>query len=134
MGAERHLTYLDSSAIVKLVVTEPESEALASYLATRTPLVSSALARTEVPRALQTNGAEAVERGEAVLETIDLLNISLRVLAVAGRVGRASLRSLAAIHLASAMEFGEALDGIVTYDQLMAQAAIEAGFRVAAPR
>ncbi len=61
MSAER-ATYLDASALVKLVVRERESSALQRYLRRRRPLVSSALARTEVARALLPLGKEAVER------------------------------------------------------------------------
>src|SRR4051812_50218169 len=67
MSARRRLTYVDSSAIVKLVVAEPESKALRRYLARRQPLVSSALARTEVVRALMPSGEDAVARGQEVL-------------------------------------------------------------------
>lgn len=58
-------TYLDSSAIVKLAVREPESAALRRYLRRRRPPVSSALARTEVLRALLSAGSEAVARGRS---------------------------------------------------------------------
>ena len=66
MSAER-ATYLDSSAIVKLVVAEPESAALRRYLRRRRPLVSSALARAEVARALLPLGEPAVRRGGEIL-------------------------------------------------------------------
>jgi len=66
-------TYLDSSAIVKLAVAEPESGALRRYLRRRKPYVTSALARAEVARALLPFGPTAVQRGEAVLTRIDLV-------------------------------------------------------------
>ena len=94
MSTERRVTYIDSSAIVKLVVAEPESKALRSYLARRRSLVSSALARTEVARALLPSGREAVARGEDALRRIQLLRVNDRVLSEAGRMEPAELRSL----------------------------------------
>jgi predicted nucleic acid-binding protein len=133
MSAERRLTYVDSSAIVKLVVAEPESKALRRYLSRRQPLVSSVLARTEVARALIPGGREAVTRGEDVLRRIQLLRINDRVLHDAGRMEPADLRSLDAIHLASARHLGPSVKQIVTYDERMATAARAGGWSVAAP-
>ena len=80
MSAEQRATYLDSSAIVKLAVAEPESAALRRYLRRRQPLVSSALARTEVVRALLPLGEQAVRRGHAVLARLALIRISDSIL------------------------------------------------------
>ena len=134
MSAERTLTYVDSSAIVKLVVAEPESKALRRHLSRRQPLASSALARTEVARALMPSGPEAVSRGEEVLRRIQLLRVNDRVLQEAGRMEPAELRSLDAIHLASARHLGPSVKQIVTYDDRMAEAARASGWSVAAPR
>jgi uncharacterized protein len=131
-ASSQRLTYLDSSAIVKLAVAEPESRALRRYLA-RKPLVSSALARTEVARALLPLGLEAVERGDDVLRRLRLLRVNERVLAVAGRMFPLELRSLDAIHLASARELGASLRCLVTYDARLASAAREAGCSVSCP-
>ncbi len=127
------MTYVDSSAIVKLVVAEPESKALRRYLSRREPLVSSALARTEVARALMPSGREAVARGEDVLRRIQLLRVNDRVLREAGRMEPVEMRSLDAIHLASARHLGPAVKQIVTYDERMAEAGRESGWSVAAP-
>lgn len=132
MSADR-VTYLDSSAIVKLVVAEPESVALRRYLRRRRPLVSSGLARTEVGRALLPLGEDAVRRGVEVLSTIDLVRISDRLLDLAAQLRPADLRSLDAIHLATAALVGSELLRVVTYDQRMAAAAIDLGWSVAAP-
>jgi uncharacterized protein len=132
MSAERVL-YLDSSAIVELVVREPESAALRRYLRGRRPLISSALARTEVTRALLPLGREAVERGQDVLARIDLARVSDRVLRAAGTLLPPELRSLDAIHLATARQLGEDLGRIVTYDDRMSAAAGSLGLPVAAP-
>jgi predicted nucleic acid-binding protein len=126
MSAER-ITHLDSSAIVKLVEVAPESAALRTSLRRRRPYVSSALARAEVTRALLPRGLEAVRRGQEVLSRIDLLRINDRVLNLAGELQPNSLRTLDAIHLASARLFGASLGRIVTYDQRMAGAARSLG-------
>jgi uncharacterized protein len=133
MSAERTATYIDSSAIVKLAVAEPESKALRRYLVGRGPLVTSALARTEVARALMPSGPEAVARGEEALRRIQLLRINDRVLAEAGRMEPADLRSLDAIHLASARQLGSAVRRIMTYDERMSDAARALGWSVASP-
>lgn len=126
--------YLDSSAIVKLAVREPESAALRRWLRRKRPLVSSALARTEVLRALLPAGEEAVSRGRAVLRGLALLRVNDRVLEAAGLLLPLALRSLDAIHLATARELGDELGSLVTYDDRLAEAARALGHRVAAPR
>jgi predicted nucleic acid-binding protein len=126
-------TYLDSSAIVKLVVAEPESAALRRHLRRRRPLVSSALARTEVMRAVAFEGDEARSRARAVLLRIDLVRINDRVLDAAGLMSPPELRSLDAVHLSTAQQLGTDLGEIVTYDARMADAAQHLGLRTAAP-
>ena len=125
--------YLDSSAIVKLAVLEPESEALRRHLRRRRPLVSSALARTEVLRALLPAGAEAVAAGRRVLASLDIVRLNDRVLDRAATLLPTTLRSLDAIHLATAARLGSDLSEIVTYDDRMAEAARALGHRVSAP-
>jgi uncharacterized protein len=133
MSADQRLTYVDSSAIVKLVATEPESKALRRHLLRRQSLVSSALARTEVARALMPSGPEAVARGDQVLRRVQLLRVNDRVLAEAGRMEPAEVRSLDAIHLASVRDLGSSVRQIVTYDERMAGAARANGWSVATP-
>ena len=132
MSAERG-TYVDSSALVKLAVREAESAALRRYLVRRRPLVSSALARTEVLRALLPVGTDAVRRGREVLGRVELLRVSDRVLEAAGLFTPADLRSLDAVHLASAEQFGMDLRGFVTHDDRLARAAVGRGLRVVQP-
>ena len=127
-------TYLDSSAIVKLAVREPESLALRRYLRRKQPLVSSALARTEVLRALLSAGNEATIRGRAVLQRIDLVRVNDRILNAAGALRPPELRSLDAIHLATAQELGTELRALVTYDDRMVTAAKQLGCNVVQPR
>jgi predicted nucleic acid-binding protein len=127
------VTYLDSSAIVKLVVREPASEGLRRYLRNRRPLLSSALARTEVLRALLGLGEEAVGRGRDVLARIDLVRVNDRVLNAAASLLPEQVRSLDAIHLATAGQLGTDLASVVTYDDRMAVVARDLGYRVAQP-
>lgn len=125
--------YLDSTAIVKLVASEPETSALSDFLGDRQPLVSSALATTEVHRAVLPLGEPFHRQAGEVLARIELIRISSEILADAGRLEPVSLRSLDAIHLASASLFGNTLGGLVTYDGRMFEAANSFGWSVHAP-
>jgi len=126
-------TYLDSSAIVKLVIAEPESGALSRYLRRRKPYVASALARAEVARSLLPLGEIAQRRADAVLARIDLIRVSDTVLRVAGSLLPEDVRTLDAIHLATAQQLGQDLARVVTYDARMQAAAQHLGLDVAAP-
>ncbi|HTV11934.1 MAG TPA: type II toxin-antitoxin system VapC family toxin [Acidimicrobiales bacterium] len=126
-------TYLDSSAIVKLVVDEPESMALRRLLRRRTPLISSALARTEVLRALLLEGDAALARARAVLNRVDMIRVSDRVLGAAGVLLPSEVRSLDAIHLESARQLGPDLGQFVTYDERMLAAAKQLGLKAKRP-
>lgn len=126
-------TYLDASAIVKLAIDEPESAALRWYLRRRRPLVSSALARTEVIRALLDEGEEGIARGGAVLSRMELVRLNDRVLNAAGVLVPPDLRSLDAIHLATAQQLGAGIAQVITYDDRMASAARGLGLKVATP-
>ena len=125
--------YLDSSAIVKLAVREAESAALRRHLQRRRPWVSSALARVEVLRALLPGGDEALAAGRRVLATCDLVRINDVVLNEAAVLEPRDLRSLDAIHLATALRLGEDVGAVVTYDARMAAAARRLRLRVATP-
>jgi predicted nucleic acid-binding protein len=132
MSAEKPI-YLDSSALVKLAVAEPESGALRRSLRRQRPHVTSALARTEVARAMMPFGPDAVARGEAVLRRVEIVRINDRILRLAGSLEPAELRSLDAIHLATAQLIGADLKWVVTYDERMARAALALGLSVRAP-
>ncbi len=126
-------TYLDSSALVKLAVEEPESGALRAHLRRRKILVSSALARTEVLRALLLEGEEGVARGRAVLGRIELIRVNDRLLTAAGLLQTPDVRSLDAIHLATAQELGSDLSQVISYDERMVEAAKGLGLKTASP-
>jgi len=133
MSAEK-ATYLDASAVVRLAVHEPESPALRRFLRRPRPLVTSALARTEVARALLPFGATALGRGVDVLRRIEIIRISDRILAAAGKMPPLELRSLDAIHLATAQQLGDDLGRLCTYDDRMAEAARAMGWAVVTPK
>jgi hypothetical protein len=126
--------YIDASAALKLVVEERESSALADALA-GDQLISSEICRVELARAIRRlglgQGAELLVRG--VVERIELLRLDDQILDRASEVGPTDLRTLDAIHLASALAIGRELDAVVTYDRRLAAAAEGAGFAVLTP-
>jgi uncharacterized protein len=127
--------YLDASALVKLVVAEPESPALLKLLRVWPIRVSSALSLAGVPRALRRAGfsAGARRRARDVLARINLVDIDRRVLAGAAALEPAALRTLDAIHLATALSIREDLQAVVTYDWRLTAAAQRAQLEVLAP-
>lgn len=127
--------YLDSSAFVKLIVEEPETAALRGFLErAEQRRVSSALLRTESLRAVRHLGAEAFAAVREALRRIDLVGVDDRILDAAGTLEPRILRTLDAIHVATAMAVGDDLDAIVTYDERMLEAAALLGFATVAPR
>ena len=127
--------YLDSSAFVKLVVEETESAAVRAFLANRDARrVSSALLRTESLRAVRNLGPDVLAIVREGLRRVDLIGIDDRTLDAAGMLEPQVLRTLDAIHLATAMAVGDDLDVIVTYDERMVEAARLLGLSTATPR
>jgi predicted nucleic acid-binding protein len=128
--------YFDSSAVVKLVQPEVETRALRDFLRTHRSdgRVTSALARVEVVRVMLAGGLPAIERARVVLTGFDLLDLDVELLDRAATISPGTLlRSLDAIHLATAQSIGVELRALVTYDQRLAQAATALGMPVAAP-
>jgi predicted nucleic acid-binding protein len=128
--------YLDSSALVKLVQHEAESEALRRYLRAHASdqRVASELVRLEVVRSVLRGGPAAVAHARRQLARLYLVVMDRQVLDQAATLAPGSLlRSLDAIHLATAQLLGSELRSIVTYDARMAEAATGLGLSVAAP-
>jgi predicted nucleic acid-binding protein len=128
--------YLESSALVKLVQHEAESDALRGYLHVHRgdDRVASELVRVEVVRSVLGGGAEAVAHARRQLARLYLVIIDRQVLDQAATLAPGSrLRSLDAIHLATAQLLGSELRSIVTYDARLAQTAVILGLSVAAP-
>ena len=129
------LVYLDTSALVKLVVAEPESSALLARLGAWPRRVSSALALTELPRALRRAGfgGRVRRRAREVLGRLDLIDMDRRILWAASALEPSTLRALDAIHLATALAVREDLDAMVTYDRRLGAAAERAHLEVVTP-
>jgi predicted nucleic acid-binding protein len=126
--------YLDTSAVAKLVVAEPASEAMASWAATHeTRVIASDLLRTELLRATRRAAPDRMQRARSVLDALTLFNLTSATFERAATLDPEELRSLDALHLAAALELGDELDGIVTYDDRMAAAASLYGVAVIAP-
>lgn len=125
--------YLDSSALVKLVVREPQSAALRRFLRRFPRRISCGLARTEVPRAVRHLGSRVENRAQRLLRRVDLIRLDDALLDAAAGLDPRILRSLDAIHLAAAQLVSADLDAIVTYDRRMTEAAKSLGFVVEAP-
>lgn len=125
--------YLDSSAFVKLIVAEPESQALARDLAGREIAVSSEILEIEALRAAARVGSAALARAPQRLAAVALISLTADIRRSAGALGPPELRSLDAIHLTTALSLAEDLEAVLTYDTRLATAAANAGLRVEAP-
>jgi hypothetical protein len=127
--------YAHSSALVKLVTPEAESDAFRTFLRDRDERVTtSALARTEVVRAVALSGDAAIERARQFLDGIGEVVITRTILDKAAELAPQSMmRSLDAIHLATALELGAHISTVVTYDRRFATAAGDVGLLVVAP-
>lgn len=127
--------YLDSSALVKLVAREPESEALFEFLGRRNQYVSSALARVEVLRAVgRTGGPTSLRRrAEKVLSSVALIRVDDGILERASTLEPTTLWTLDAIHLATGLALGGDLTAFVAYDRRLVVAARKLGLDVQTP-
>ena len=126
------MLYLDSSAIVKLVVREPETADLVRHVRADPDVVSSALAWTEVIRAIARVRGDTA-RAEAVLAGVAMVPIDDGIVRSAARLGPPTVRTLDAIHLATALSLGDDLSHLVTYDERLAHAGVEVGVETIAP-
>lgn len=133
------LFYADASALVKLINDEPQSSALRVFL-TDADVVTSELVVTEVPRAVRRAAARhpslalepLLRRVGEVLEAVALIPVARELLLAAGALAEPALRSLDAIHVATALA-ASPLEGFVSYDERQSAAARLAGLRTLAP-
>ena len=127
--------YLDSSALPKLVVEEDESAALRQWLEARPEAAwfSSALTEVEVLRAVQRVRPHALDAAQAVLDLVVQLEIDEGIRRAAAELPPAGLRSLDAIHLATALLLADEIEAILAYDAKLSEACKRAGLQVAAP-
>ncbi|MBA4181666.1 MAG: VapC toxin family PIN domain ribonuclease [Anaerolinea sp.] len=127
------VAYLDASALVKLVISEQESGALRDYLTHFQTLVSSKLARVEVTRAVSARVPTRANEVTSALRHLRYVGLDDTILETASELPPSVLRALDAIHIASALALGDALEVFVTYDRRMAEAAEALGIPVVAP-
>jgi uncharacterized protein len=129
------MIYLDSTAVVKLAHAEAESPALRAWLDERaeTGWVSSVLTEIESFRALARYAPDAVSRLPAVLDQIELIGLDAPIRILAQAVRPATVRSLDAIHLGTALHARATLTSFITYDKRLLDAAAAAGLPVDSP-
>ena len=129
------MIYLDSSALIKLALTEPESAALAGWLAERAdqPLVSSALHRAEVPRAVWLAEPGALPRSYRLIRRMAKVALTAEVIDNSATLPPQALSLAHAIHLASALALRGELTAFVAYDEDLLAAAADAGLPVVSP-
>lgn len=129
------MIYLDSSALLKLVFQERESDTLQDWLARRAgvPTVSSELAKVEVLRSCRRIDASGLADARSLLGQLDLVPLAGAVVDRAGELEGPGLRSLDALHLASAVLLGADLDAFVAYDHRLLEAAAQAGLETHQP-
>lgn len=126
--------YLDTSAFVKLVVKEPYTQDLCTWLRARdVHVVASELLRTEGLRAARRHSVAAVGKMRTALEAVELVAVSTDVCERAAELDVRIPRSLDAIHVATALTVGDRLDAVVTYDSRLAEACQSYGLRVESP-
>ena len=128
------IAYIDSSALLKLIVVEDETSALEADLASRDGLVTSSLAVVECHRAVRrAANRRIVQRTEQVFDAVYLLDLTPVILERASTIEPAMVRSLDAIHIATALSVDDDTLEVITYDDRMADAARSGGLRVVQP-
>ena len=130
------LYYLDTSAALKLLVEESHSKAFAEFYdqAVGAAWVSSALLRIEVMRAVTRVLPAVLPDARDLLLAFDFISIDDDIVDAAMNEPDRMLRSLDAIHLATARVLGADLTGLATYDDRLAEAGRDAGFEIVSPR
>jgi len=139
-GSDAGLIYLDASALVKVVVEEKESSALRAWIATGPDRLSSVVTAVELRRAARRVAAgvseviarELERETEVLLRGVQLLTLDEQIAQQAATLEPPTLRSIDAIHLATALSVDD-LSHFVTYDARLAEAAARAGLVVAMP-
>ena len=129
------MIYFDTSALVKLIFEEAESEALAEWVTLRpdVPKISSDLSTVELLRTCRRVDAGAVGNANVLLGGIDLLPVDRAIVEQAASLVPTELRSLDAIHLASALSVKADLTALVAYDSRLCSAATDSVIDVVSP-
>lgn len=127
-------SYVDASALVKLVVREAESDAVRDFLMAQPSPLTSRIATVEVRRAIgRAMEAPHEEALAAVWDRIEIIELDAAIADSAALIAPRTIRSLDAIHLASALALADELDAFVTYDVRLAEAAAASGLTVVSP-
>lgn len=128
---------MDTSALVKLIAHESESAALRRWLADAEDRdhATSAVGRVELMRtALQSGDTEIIANAKRILgEDLDIIGVTDEVVEMAETIGPESLRSLDAIHLASAAQLGDALTAVVAYDHRLIEGCRDHDYPIESP-
>lgn len=128
------LAYVDTSAFVKLFSNEPESAALSAAIRSDWGgVLASEIFAVEVVRTAGRIGGSAVAHAVELLRTVVLLPLTAEIRRDAGLIGPPELRSLDAIHVATALSASERIAAVLTYDKRLASACTAVGLRVLAP-
>ena len=126
--------YLDTSAATKLVLEEAESQALRAWIKDHGPaFVASELLRVELLRACRRHSPDAMTRAREVIDSAILMSVTTDICIDAAGIDPGVMRSLDAVHIATALAIGDDLKGVVTYDQRMADGCRIYGLPVVAP-
>lgn len=128
------IAYLDASALVKLIVAEPESVALAEAIRSKWPYaVASEIVAVECHRAALRAGGDAPRVATSRLQAVALLDVTPAIRREAQRLRPPELRALDAIHVATAASVSDQIGVVLTYDTRLADAALAVGLPVRAP-
>lgn len=125
--------YADTSALTKLLKTEAESDAMRAWFDSSGEVVTSDLARTELRRAAKRDDPDLLVGVREVLDRVSVLTLNSTTFDTAGLLDPPELRSLDALHIASALELGDDLEGIVAYDNTFLKAARANGIQTVSP-
>jgi predicted nucleic acid-binding protein len=124
--------YIDSSAILKLLISEKESIALVAFL--DAPVKTSVISRVEVIRSLNRISPEKIAEGQAALSRFEMTPVSSPILMLAENFPVSiTLKSLDAVHVATVIFLNKLVEGIITYDKAMIKNAKELGIKVVSP-
>jgi predicted nucleic acid-binding protein len=132
--ADRQVAYVDTSAFVKLVKDEPESGAFEAKLEGWPRWASSALLEVEGPRSARRTNPLAFDAARVLLGLVELIEIDAGIRQAAAKLTDPGLRSLDAIHLATALSLGDRCGAFFAYDDRLVAAARAHGLTVTVPR
>lgn len=125
--------YLDTSALAKLILVEAESDVLVEHVRGVERVITSELAKAELVRAVSRVEPERLPLVTELFTRVDVIPVSSNILTASGHLQPAGLRTLDAIHLASALLLRDELDAFVSYDERQIETAIALGFPVVSP-